>query len=200
MPSIPKRIPPMTHRAHEPETQLTVLLGAVAGGDLDSLALLYRQVEGRIYAFALSRLNNSEVAADVVQEVILTVWRRAGSFGGRSKALSWIFGITHHKIIDVLRRRGRWQTEPTDEDAMDMVSPTPFAEAVDGQRREAVRRALASLPDRHRQVVHLAFFEGLPYPEIAHILEIPTGTVKTRMFHAKKTLAKRLQSHLGAAK
>ena len=176
---------------------LTSLLRHVAQGHRDSLAELYRQVERPVYAFALSRLADPDAAGDLLHEVMLAVWQKAGSFGGRSRALTWILGITHHKIVDRLRRAGRWQAEPPDE-ALGDDSPSPHDLATLDQRREAVREAVASLPDHHRQVVHLAFFEDLSYPEVARILDIPEGTVKTRMFHAKKALVRRLRSHVPA--
>lgn len=179
------------------EADLGGLLNAVADGDREALAALYQQVEGRVYAFALSRLGNAEAAQDLLHEVLLTVWRRAGSFQGRSRPLTWILGIAHHKIIDALRKSNRWQEEPPDETAVDTGAPNPFEAVADDQRRSAIRGALEKLSDQHRQVIHLAFFEDLPYTEIARILEIPEGTVKTRMFHAKKTLQKRLRPQLG---
>lgn len=182
------------------EVDLKGLLGQVALGDSQALAELYRLVEGRIYAFALSRLGDADAAADLLHEVMLTVWRRAASFRRESRALTWILGIAHHKIIDSLRRSGRWRVEPPDEAAADDGSPSPFDLAARVQSRDAVREALCKLPDHHRQVVHLAFFEDLPYPEIARILDIPPGTVKTRMFHAKKALQRHLRAHLEGTK
>lgn len=178
-----------------PAPDLTGLVRHVAQGQRDALAELYRQVERPIYAFALSRLGNPDAAGDLLHEVMLAVWKQAGSFGGRSRALTWILGITHHKIVDSLRRAGRWQAEPPDE-ALGDDAPSPHDLAALDQRKDAVREAVASLPDHHRQVVHLAFFEDLSYPEVARILDIPEGTVKTRMFHAKKALLRRLRAHV----
>ena len=179
----------------ESQAELASLLEAVAMRDQSALAELYRQVEGAIYAFALSRLANAGEAADIVHEVMLVVWRRAGSFQGRSRPLTWILGIAHHKIIDTLRRSGRFRDDPADENRVD-GSPGPLENLAGAARRAVVRRALKALSDAHRQVVHLAFFEDLSYPEIARLLGIPEGTVKTRMFHAKKALRQRLGNTL----
>lgn len=190
---------PMTS-ANEPEKDLHDLLHRVAAGDRAALAELYRQVEGRVFAFLLSRLGDAEQAADLVHEVMLVVWRRAAAFEGRSRPLTWILGIARHKLLDALRRAGRWTAEPPDEDAPDALSPTPFEQADHRQRRDAVRAALATLSENHREVVHLAFFEDRSYGEIAEIVGIPEGTVKTRMFHAKKALQRSLASTQGGAR
>ncbi len=188
--SLSATLPPMKSRM--PEAGLTVLLRRVAHGDTDSLARLYQKVEKKIYAFALSRLGDTEAAADLVHEVMLVVWRQASSFKRESRALTWILGIAHHKILDRLRRAGRWREELPDEETLDEESPSPFEATFGAQRREAVQEALRALSDSHRQVVYLTFFEDLSYPEIARVLDIPTGTVKTRMFHAKKLLQRQL--------
>ena len=182
--------PPMSI-SKRTKADLNALIRDVAKGDRLALAELYRQMEKSIFAFAKSRLGDAETASDVLQDVMLTVWQKASAFRGGSQPRTWILGITHHKILDVLRRQKRF-TDAPDEEAID-IAPTPYDNADHGERRAAVRQALGTLGDHHRQVVHLAFFEDLPYPEIARILEIPEGTVKSRMLHAKKILARRLR-------
>ncbi len=186
----------MTDR--ESTTGLATLLASVANGSEDALADLYRQVESPIYSFALARLDDPQRAADVLNEVMLEVWRRAASFQGRSRTLTWILGITHHKIVDSRRRRERLRPgPPPDERTPDTASPSPFKQAQQRERSAAVRRGLDRLSDGHRQVVHLAFFEDLSYAEIARVLDIPEGTVKTRVFHAKKVLLRHLKHREG---
>lgn len=173
----------------QPETdELAALLARMAAGDDAEAALerLYRLMQPRLYAFALRRLGDPFEAEDIVNDVLLEVWRSAARFQGRSQARSWILGIAHHKIVDVLRRRGRLhaqtETEIADEEA-DMDAALAGA-----QDAESLRQCLERLPDAQRTVVHLAFFEDLSYSEIARIVDIPVGTIKTRMFHAKRAL------------
>ncbi len=188
----------MTDR--EPSEGLAALLAGVAGGSEDALADLYHRVESPIYSFALARLDDPQRAADVLNEVMLEVWRRAASFEGRSRTLTWILGIAHYKIVDSLRRQQRRRPGPLpDEHTPDAASPSPFDRTQQRERRAAVRRGLDRLSDDHRQVIHLAFFEDLSYPQIAHILGIPQGTVKTRVFHAKKVLSRHLRRREGVA-
>ena len=185
-----------------PAGELTDLVRAVGSGDADALAELYRRVQSSIYAFALSRLGDRDQAAEVLHEVMLEVWRRARGFEGRSRALTWILGIARYKIIDAQRRGRRWRPQPpSDQIVTDIDTPTAFDRVDRGERRGTVRRALEALSDAHREVVNLAFYQDLSYPEIARLLEVPLGTVKTRMFHAKKALRRQLAGRIeeGAA-
>jgi RNA polymerase sigma-70 factor (ECF subfamily) len=110
------------------------------------------------------------------------VWKGADRFSGRSKVSTWIFGIARNKALDLLRREKRGARVPE----LKLVSPDP---APGIERDENVRTALETLSTDHREVVFLTFYEGLSYGEIAQLLDIPEGTVKSRMFHAKKRLA-----------
>jgi len=190
------RVAAPTMKHEEPAGRLSDLLRAVAGGDADALAELYRRLESSIYAFAMSRLSDREQAGEVLHEVVLEVWRKADTFRGRSRSLTWILGIARHKILDAQRRSKRWRPEPPpDEDVPDPAA-TPFERLHRGDRRDAVRGALAALSDDHREVIHLAFYQDLSYPEISRLLDIPEGTVKTRVFHAKKAMRRRLAGRL----
>lgn len=176
-------------------TSLATLLERVAAADMDALAELYSRVEGNIFAFALKRLRHRDDAEDLVHEVMLVVWRRASTFRRQSDPKTWILGIAHHKIVDRLRRSARQADEPASKERIDPAG-TPFDTASAQDRLRIVKQVLSTLSDEHNQVVHLAFYEDCSYPEIASILDIPVGTVKTRMFHAKKILRKRLGAHV----
>jgi len=173
------------------------LLGRIARGQTSALESFYAAFHAPVYAFAVRRLRNSADAAEVLNDVLLEVWRSAARFEGRSHPRTWVLGIAHHKILDRLRRRRDDVEEtlpPEIEDPEAVDAAAAIAQADDA---EAVRRCLDRLSDSHRWVVHLAFFEDLSYPEIADIAKCPVGTVKTRMFHAKQLL-KRCLAKLGA--
>lgn len=178
------------------EPQARQLLAAIAGGDDASLEEFYELFHNTVYAFARARLGDPHAAADILNEVMLAVWRTAGRFEGRSKVQTWLLGITHNKVVDALRSRGRHSHGELDERMTDVSADMGERIVAAAQYREAVARCLRELSDRHRQVVHLAFFEDLPYTEIARILDCPPGTVKTRMYHARLSLRRCLQ-HLG---
>lgn len=164
------------------------LLERIARGQIPALEAFYGAFHAPVYAFALKRLRNAADAAEVLNEVFLEVWRSAARFEGRSRPLTWVLGIAHHKIVDHLRRRheDREETLPPD-----MADPEPVdvsAALARVQDADLMRRCLERLSGTQRLVVHLAFYEDLSYSEIAEIADCPIGTVKTRMFHAKQSL------------
>lgn len=164
------------------------LLERIARQDQSALDAFYRCFERSVYNFALSRLNDPHTAADILNEVMMAVWRRAGSFQGRSKVSTWVLGIAHHKIIDHWRKqRPEPHVEP-DPEMLDENGPSALELIAAVEDGEQLRHCLEQLSDDHRLVVQLAFFEDLHYRDIARIAGCPEGTVKTRMFHAKAAL------------
>lgn len=169
------------------------LLRRMAKGDQSAMDAFYRAYEGRVYRFIRSKLNDSFDAGDVLNEVMFEVWRNAARFEGRSSVSTWVLGIAHHKTIDKIRRRKPGESAELDPEMPD-DGATDAAQALSAaQDAKQVRHCIDQLSEAHRSVVHLAFFEDLPYGEIADIVGVPEGTVKTRMFHAKKALMKCLQ-------
>lgn len=171
-----------------------ILLARIADGSEAALQEFYKSHQARVYGFALKRLNNPADAADVLNDVMLEVWRDAGRFEGRSSPLTWVLGIAYHKVSDILRRRGHGAPSgELDKEPLDEKTPTAIEVLAGLEDAEQVRRCLGQLSDAHRVVVHLAFFHDLSYPEIAVIVDCPVGTVKTRMFHAKQVLKRCLK-------
>jgi RNA polymerase sigma-70 factor (ECF subfamily) len=182
----------------DPAVDAAGLLARIALRDERALKQFYDAYHTRIYAFANRRLNNSADAADALNETMLEVWRSAGRYEGRSQALTWVLGIAHHKTLDVLRRRGRHDTVEIDETLPDDDCPTAPELLNAAQHASFIRRCLEQLTDIYKLVLHLAFFEDLPYAEIARIADCPLGTVKTRVFHGKRLLKECLQAQLAA--
>lgn len=177
------------------------LLQRIAGGDQRALRQFYERFHGVVYQFSLRTLHNGADAAEVLNEVMLEVWRRAATFAGQSQVRTWLLSITRYKSIDLLRRKR--PSELLDEasledEAADEACPASLAIEL-GQQGAQVRQCLERLKDSHRQVVYLTFFEELSYPQIAEIMAIPNGTVKTRMLHAKQQLLQCLRRLLGGA-
>ena len=163
------------------------LLSRMAGGDEDALATFYRRHESALFRFILTRMNDSFEAGDIVIEVMHEAWRSAARYQGRSAVKSWLFGIARHKALDRVRSQGRHKADTLEE--TDEVPDTSTIDALAAaEDAEAVRHCLEGLSAQHREVVHLAFYEDLSYQEIAKIAECPEGTVKTRIFHAKRAL------------
>ncbi len=165
------------------------LLDAIARGDPSAFAEFYRRHAHRVLRFCAARLGGDDAAAqDVLHECMLEVWRVAGTFQGRARAATWLLSIAHHKSVDQLRRRHRRRECELPEEPLGS-DDCPAADALAAsENRERLYRCIALLPAVQRAALHLAFFEDLPYREIAGILGCPEGTVKTRVFHAKLTL------------
>ncbi len=174
------------------ERDLT-LIRKIAKGDEQALEHFYRIYEPRIYAFALSRLNNPHTSGDILNEVMLAVWRGAESFEGRATVKTWVLGIAHHKIMDHLRTRDKHDTDDLDPEAPEASGQDVMTILNHFQEAEHLRQALNNLTDEHRQVLHLAFFEDLSGREISEIIGCPETTVRTRIHYAKKALKRWLE-------
>lgn len=175
------------------------LLERIAQGSEAALAEFYRSHESRVYAFALSRLRHEAEAAECLNEVMLEVWKHADRFEGRSKVTTWLLGIANHKVLDKLRRRGRYQSEPVDDQMPDESSAAMFDVLAGADDAEIIRLCLEGLSESHRQVIHLAFYEDMSYEDIAQVAGCPEGTVKTRVFHAKQRLKDCIATHTAGA-
>ena len=181
----------MTNKDDAQEDQAKKWLQQIAKGNQSALEAFYQHYESRVYRYALSRLNQSFDAADTLNEVMMEVWKYADRFEGRSKVSTWLLGITHHKVYDRLRKRKRTNLEDDVDDFTNTLSDDqPVIEDVMSGVDDAkmVKHCLDNLSGSHREVIHLAFFDDLHYREIASITQIPEGTVKTRVFHAKQAL------------
>jgi RNA polymerase sigma-70 factor (ECF subfamily) len=165
------------------------LLTQIANGDQRAMEAIYRKYSSIVYHFAHKTLHNPADAAEVLNEVMLEVWRKAATFSGKSKVKTWLISITHHKAVDLIRKKSRHDgVEEFHEETA--VAPQCSLEQLKSglEDKERVELCLNQLSQGHRQVVYLTFFEGLSYTDIGSVLDIPSGTVKTRMMHAKKQL------------
>ncbi|MBP7914686.1 MAG: sigma-70 family RNA polymerase sigma factor [Vitreoscilla sp.] len=155
-----------------------------------AMAQFYRALSGATFAFVQHRLDNPHDAEAVVVETMYEVWRVAGQFSGGSLVKTWLLGIARHKLLDNLRQRGQHRHEDIDDHAEALAddSATAFDQLAGQQQAEWVAQCMARLGDEHRESLHLLFYEGLSVAEIAEIQGVPDGTVKTRVFHAKKKI------------
>lgn len=177
---------------------LLELLSRVAQGDEEAFTGLYRQMSRSVYAFAMRRLADPVVSEDVVVETLCEVWRKAGSFQGRSLVTTWILGIARHKVLDILAQRGGKALVELDEAAeIADEGPGGFEIVAQKQRAEHVIRCLETLPDIQRECMHLVFYEELSLAEIATIQGCPENTVKTRLFHARRKMRDCVERQLG---
>jgi RNA polymerase sigma factor (sigma-70 family) len=166
------------------------LLALVARGDREAFARLYDRYSAAAYGIALRVVRDRDLAADVVQDAFLAVWRQAATFdAARGQPSHWIMTLTHHKAVDLVRREERRRADALD-DRFDAADPSPTADehAWLAVTRDQVRAALARLPDPQREVIELAYFAGYSQSELAERLALPIGTIKSRTFAALKEL------------
>ena len=169
----------------------------VCAGDTDAFEALVTAYQKQVYNLALRTVGNEEDAADMTQEAFLRAYRSLGSFRGDSKFSVWLYRLTTNICIDFLRSRGRRPTvsltaadedeEPQELDvADDRFDPVQSLERA--ELRRAVQRGLASLPEDYRRILMLRELSGLSYAEIGQVLRLEEGTVKSRLFRARKKL------------
>jgi RNA polymerase sigma-70 factor (ECF subfamily) len=173
----------LTRPIDERRTEEAALLARIRDRDERAIEALYERYSGPLYSLAYQVTGADRFAQDVVQEVFVAVWRDAGRFDPSRGALSsWLFSLARHKAIDLVRKEANVRRHTADVDL-------EFEEADDdvGQeawlrlRRDAVRAAMAALPEAQRTALELAFFRGLTHVEVSETLGIPLGTAKTRI-------------------
>jgi len=140
----------------------------------------------------LRLIGKADLAEDIVSQVFLEVWRCAGQYKAESEVVTWLLAIARHKAISALRRRPEAQLD--DHTAAAIVDPRDDPETrMDKQdRSETIQRCLARLSPSHREIIDLVYYHGKLVRDVAQIVGVPEGTVKTRMFHARKHLSKML--------
>jgi RNA polymerase sigma factor (sigma-70 family) len=160
------------------------LIARLASGDRQALKEIYDLYAGAAYTQALMLLHDPQEAQDLVQEAFLAVWRHAGSFDPRrGTVMTWLLSIVRHRALDILRG-ARYKCRMAGGDEQLLVQRDPVqveGEALRHYERGQLWTALAGLPTAQRQAVELAYFGGYQYPEIARILGLPLGTVKSRL-------------------
>ncbi len=181
-------------RLREPElsaeaSEDAALLRRVAAGEEAALRVLYERHAGGMLRLIRRLTARREVAEEILQESWLAVWRSAGAYRGEAPVRAWLLGVARRQAHNRLRR-----TEPVLvelEDAVDLPTAEPAVEdqvLARAERRDLVA-AVLELPEHLREVLVLVLVEDLPYPEVAAVLGVPPGTVKSRMWTARRLLA-----------
>jgi RNA polymerase sigma-70 factor (ECF subfamily) len=173
------------------------LIGRVARQDRAAFAELYGRYAGRVRAFVLRAGAPAPDADEIVQDVMVAVWRRAESYDpGRAGAATWIYAIARNRRIDFVRRARRPEPDPTDPLFQPDPEPDGLALVSAVEREARLRAGLSALAPEQRLVLAAAFFDGLSQSEIAAREGLPLGTVKSRMRLAFRHLRGVLGSEL----
>lgn len=166
------------------------LLTRFREGDLDAFEALFRQFQGRVYAWIVRIVRDPGIAEDLTVETFWRVHRARGRFDPRSDFGGWAYRIATNLALTHLRRRPREQVLPADLPQSRESNPDP---ALRREERDLIERSFARLPSNLQVAVTMALIEERPYQEIAEVLGIPVGTVKSRVFRAVRILRKQLQ-------
>ncbi|MFJ6699575.1 sigma-70 family RNA polymerase sigma factor [Streptomyces sp. NPDC091272] len=170
--------------APTPGPDLQELIGRVARGDQDAFGRVYDLVSGPVLGLIRSVLRDPAQSEEVAQEVLVEVWRTAARFQpARGSGMTWVLTLAHRRAVDRVRSA---QASSDREQRAALLDRTPAFDEVTEQvearlEREQVRRCLRTLTELQRQSVTLAYYRGLAYREVAELLSVPLGTVKTRM-------------------
>ena len=177
--------------------QEAAIVRKVLGGDANAFETLVLEYEKNVYNIALRMTGNSEDAADMTQEAFIKAYNSLQSFRGDSKFSVWLYRIVSNLCLDFLRSKKRRpavslsaENEDGEEVELDIADESQSPEALLERKltREAVRRGLDSLPEEQRQILLLREIQGFSYEEIAGALNLESGTVKSRIFRARKRL------------
>jgi RNA polymerase sigma factor (sigma-70 family) len=171
------------------------LIDRIAAKELRAFEDLYRIYHPRLTRFLVNILHRPHLAEEALNDTMLVVWRRPDSYNGSCKVSTWIFAIAYRTALKAMSR----QDAPV-EDKFAELRPSddadPEQELEHRQVQEILQDAMAQLSADHRAVLDLTYFHDAGYREIAEIMDCPVGTVKTRMFHARRHLKDMLAGRL----
>jgi RNA polymerase sigma-70 factor (ECF subfamily) len=178
----------------QPYASDLALTQAMAAGHTSALDELYTRYGSSIFSFLVARLGDGQLAEEVLQDVMLAAWRGASGFRGESKVLTWLLTIARNRAINAARKRRLPQVPYND--ALDAASDDtgPFERIMRESEENAVRQMLDQLPDHQREVLVLVFYHQLSEAEVADVLGIAIGTVKSRLHRGKQALRSVLEN------
>jgi RNA polymerase sigma-70 factor (ECF subfamily) len=185
------------------------LLTRLKAGQMDQFGLLVRRYERELYGYLRRYLGDDSLAEDVFQNTFLQIFQKIDQYEDGRPVRPWLYTIATHQAIDALRRAGRRPVVSLDEarkadpngethslrELVEARTSDPFEHLEREERRERVRAGVAALPDHLRSTLLLAYYQGMKYREIAEVLDIPVGTVKSRLHAAIAKLQEAWQQH-----
>lgn len=177
-------------------SQVLRLLGRIEQADEGAFRELYCAFSRKLYAYVLRQLGDTAQAEEIVSDTLYEVWKAPAKFRGDSQFSTWLIGIARNKVL--MHWRGR-KPDTDHDDVADLADQLPsdapgaFEIMAEQQRSDGVRHCVDKLGADHRECVHLVFYQGMALAEVARLQQIPEGTVKTRLFHARQKLKQCLQ-------
>lgn len=179
-------------------------------GDRAAFQAIVKKYERRVYGIAFGFVRNREDSLDLTQDAFVKVFRNLGSFQGTSSFYTWLYRVATNVCIDHVRRKKRRKEGAEYDDTLahseaamgdtPLISTTsgisPARAASNKELGQKIKDALATLSEAHREILLLREIEGLSYEELSEVLDIPKGTVMSRLFHARTNLQKALVDYL----
>lgn len=164
------------------------LIARIAIGDRDALTRLYQRHGASLFGYLTRLADDRAVAEEILQDTLVAVWNGAGSFEGRSSAVTWLVGIARRQAHNTLRRRTLPRADVAELEVLPAPDPEPEDAAIAKADREEIAAAMARLAPVHREALVLSFVHGLSYNEMARSVGVPEGTIKSRLSNAKRAL------------
>lgn len=178
-----------------------ILSSYKAGNKKGALTGLIDSHGRSIYNIALFMLNDETAAEDITHDVFLRIYKGLSHFKGKSTLSTWIYRITKNVCYDYLKRKKKWKNEGLeilDNKVTDLSNPDPEESYQKMWTQRTVRSAVQKLPESQRMAITLSYFHFLKYEDIAVIMNVSLGTVKSNIFRGKKQLKQILEPILGA--
>jgi RNA polymerase sigma-70 factor (ECF subfamily) len=171
-----------------------MLIARIAAGDRLAMQTLFARHRTAVYRWLLRFVGNEAVAEDLLSDVFLDVWRQADRFQARSSVSTWLLAIARFKALSARRTRKDAELDETIEATVADPADNPEVMLEKKNREELVRAALNNLSPEHKEVIDLVYYHEKSVDECAQILGVPSGTVKTRMFYARKKVAEMVKA------
>ena len=171
-----------------------MLIARIAGGDRLAMQTLFARHRTAVYRWLLRFVGNEATAEDLLSDVFLDVWRQADRFQARSSVSTWLLAIARFKALSARRTRKDAELDETVEATVADPADNPEVVLEKKNRDALVREALNSLTPDHKEIIDLVYYHEKSVDECAQILGVPAGTVKTRMFYARRKLAEMVKA------
>ncbi len=171
-----------------------ILVERIAAGDKLAMQVLFARHRTPVYRWLLRFVGNETVAEDLLSDVFFDVWQQAGRFEGRSAVTTWLLSIARFKALSARRRRTHAELNEVIEATVADSADNAEVALEKKHEGEMLRGALTKLSPDHREIIDLVYYHEKSVDDAAQILSIPSATVKTRMFYARKKLAELVQA------
>lgn len=168
----------------------------IAAGERAALEELFARYRRPLFGFLMGIAPDAATAEEILQDTLVAVWQGAAGFEGRATFRQWLFAVARRQAYNAVRRRRLPWADPEELAAAEASGPSPETEALTGAALDDLAAHIRALPPGQREVLMLTLVEGFSYEETAAILEVPLGTVRSRLNTARRTLRQQLAAEM----